>query len=350
MTVVAFSPDREIPVPPRDADGWERCAQRVAAIEARWAGAYALHHYDFVYHRRLQGHWPARLRRDVAIRCAYTAWGDPSLPLLLCVGGIVNTARRFDYLAHRLSDRFHVVALDWVGRGLSGWMPVQGDYNLATYCAQVLALLRHLGRRRMLLLGSSLGGSVGLALAARDPGLIDRLVLNDVGPYIPAARRARRAQAVARHYLFDSPDALLRRVGAAQKQDGPLSEEERLHNAWHQTCWSQTEGGRIYRHDPRAMQAYADGAGQALDQWAEWGLLTVPTLVLHGMLSDALRPPVLARMGRYPGLCVAHVPQTGHTPALSDPNQIDMIGGFLAGSGPDGPCSIPVTPTALRHG
>ncbi len=349
VTLAVLSPGRPTPVPHSDVTGWEACAAQVAAFETLLAGSYATLHYEFPYPKRLQGHWLPRQRRDFSIRCSYTAWGDPALPLLLCVGGVANTARRFDYLAHRLCDRFHVVALDWVGRGLSGWMPVQGDYNLATYCEQVKALMRHLGLRKMLLLGSSLGGSVGLALAARYPGLIERLVLNDIGPYIPAARRTRRAQALVRHYVFNTPEALIRRVGAAQKQDGPLSVAERLHNAWHQTRWSDADGGRVYRHDPRAMQAYADGAGNALDQWAEWQLVRAPVLVLHGMLSDALQPATLARMSKRPDLWVAHIPHTGHTPALSDPNQINLIGNFLDGRPPDGPCSIPITPAPQRQ-
>jgi pimeloyl-ACP methyl ester carboxylesterase len=75
----------------------------------------------------------------------------------------------------------------------------------------------------------------------------------------------------------------------------------------------------------RALQAYRIDAQQSLDQWRHWERVRCPVLVIHGMLSDALLPPTLARMQRNPRVSVMHVPDTGHTPVLSDRNQNHFI-------------------------
>ena len=150
----------------------------------------------------------------------------------------------------------------------------------------------------MILLGSSLGGSAAIELAARHPELVSRLILNDIGPYIPKKRRQRRSQTLARHYVFRDPADLLRKIGASQKNDGPISDDIRFNVTFHQTKWSDEEGGRIYRHDVRALQAYQRDAQESLDQWSLWERVRCPVLLIHGMLSDALLAPTIKRMQR----------------------------------------------------
>ncbi len=152
----------------------------------------------------------------------------PLRPLLICLGGVANTAMRFSFLAADLADEFQVICMDWLGRGHSGWLADDSEYTRATYVEQLRQLLAHLDPQRPVhLLGSSMGGSVAMALAARSPRLVEKLVLNDVGPGIPPARRRRRADTLARYYVFRSPEDIARRVGASQKNDGPVSDEIR---------------------------------------------------------------------------------------------------------------------------
>jgi len=318
-----------------DAMTWDDYELLVKRTVEPFEGAFDLNFFNYIHPQRLQGHWPAHQVRDTPIRLSYTAWGDPDAALVLCVGGIANAARRWDYLAHALSAEFYVVCLDWPGRGMSAWMPTQGDYTMETNLEVLCQLLTHLDHERASVIGSSLGGSVGMALCARHPERVDRLVLNDIGPHMPAERRQRRAQAVARHYVFRRPADLFRRLGASAKNEGPVTEEELLHNTYFQTKWSDGHGGRIYRHDPRALQAYAEEAGNSLCQWDDWARIQRPVLVIHGMVSDALLDETVAEMVRKPGVVAMEVPATGHTPALSDDNQIRFVRSWLRGEGPE---------------
>jgi pimeloyl-ACP methyl ester carboxylesterase len=221
--------------------------------------------------------------------------------------------------------------MDWVGRGRSGWMADQRDYSLATYAEQIRQLIDHVASGPVILLGSSLGGSAAIEFAARNPSMVTKLILNDIGPYIPKKRRARRSQTLARHSVFRDPADLLRKIGASQKNDGPISDDIRFNVTFHQTKWSDEESGRVYRHDVRALQAYKLDAQNSLEQWRDWNKVRCPVLVIHGMLSDALLPPTLARMQLKKNVSVMHVPDTGHTPVLSDRNQNYFIRQWLKG-------------------
>jgi pimeloyl-ACP methyl ester carboxylesterase len=327
-----FEPDWEPPIPGRRRvlHNWDEYMELARRIIERFDHQFQLRHFDYQHPVRLQKS-VARFRKPYPVKVAYTEWGDARRPTVLCCGGVANTAMRFNYLASDLASHFHIVCMDWVGRGLSGWMADERDYSLATYVEQLRQMIEHLGGQPAIVLGSSMGGSAAIELAARHPRLVDRLVLNDIGPYIPRSRRARRSQTLARHYVFRDPADLLRRIGASQKNDGPVSDDIRFNVTFHQTRWSDEEGGRVYRHDVRALQAFRADAHHSLDQWDLWKRVRCPVLLIHGLLSDALLPRTVERMRRVHDVSLMHVPDTGHTPVLSDRNQNWFIHEWLMG-------------------
>ena len=323
-------PDWEPPIPGRRRvlKTWDEYMALAKRIIERFDQKFDLKHFDYHHPVRLQKCAP-RFRKPYPVKVAYTDWGDPGNPTVVCCGGVANTAMRFNYLASDLEPHFRVVCMDWVGRGRSGWMPEERDYSLATYDEQIRQLIDHLGGGPVILLGSSLGGSAAIDVAARHPGMVSRLILNDIGPFIPKKRRVRRSQTLARHYVFREPSDLLRKIGASQKNDGPISDDIRFNVTFHQTKWSDEEGGRVYRHDVRALQAYRADAKESLDQWTLWKRVRCPVLLIHGMLSDALLSPTIKRMQERDDVTVMHVPDTGHTPVLSDRNQNFFIHEWL---------------------
>jgi len=320
----------------RPLETWSEYMAFASRVVGRFHGQFRLERFDYVHPTRLQVDTPRRLKRGYTASVAYTEWGPADAPILLCCGGVVNVATRFHYLASDLSDRWRVICMDWVGRGRSAWMVSEGDYSLATYTEQLRQMIMHLGGRPVTLLGSSMGGSAAIDLVAQHPELVERLILNDVGPHIPAPRRRRRAETIARHYVFRTPAELMRKVGAAQKNDGPATDEIRFNLTFHQTRWSDEEGGRVYRHDVRAMQAYRKSARRSLMQWEAWRKVDCQVLLIHGLLSDALLDSTIRRMSRGKRIAVLNVPDTGHTPLLADRNQIVHIRQWLEGSLPDG--------------
>ncbi len=310
-------------------NSWAAYERDATRLEADFRGRYTERRFDYLQPLHLQKEVPARLRKAYQVAVAYTEWGARDADLLICVGGVANCAHRFHHLAAQLGNEFRVVCLDLIGRGRSGWLADQSEYCLATYVEQLRQAVSHFGAQQVSILGSSLGGTVAIVFAAQYPDLVSRLILNDTGPYIPAGRRRRRAETLARHYVFRTPAELLRKVGASQKNDGPVSEAARQYITHHQTRWSDADMGRIYRCDPRALLAYRAEAHRNVNVWPEWQRLSQPVLVLHGEESDALLPPTLRRMRRRAGVQVIDIPHTGHTPALDNPEHADMIRSWL---------------------
>lgn len=308
---------------------WKGYDRIMRAIEPLIGDGHVLRHFTYTHTADLQVGTVERLRKDYAVRMAYTEWGSPLRPTLICLGGIANSARRFDYLARALSQHYHVLCPDWAGRGRSGWLAEESDYGLESNVAQVMALIRHKRLSRVTLVGSSLGGCVAMRVASKAPQIVDRLILNDIGPFIPVERRRRRAESVARHYVFHQPAHLFRRTGAAQKNDGPVDDTVLLHNSFHQTRWSEESRGRVYRHDIRALQSYRHEAAQDHDQWDDWQRIDCPVLLIHGLMSDALLESTIERMLAKPRASVLHIPHVGHTPPLNDPLHIGAVSRWL---------------------
>jgi len=325
-------PNWEPPIPGRrlHLKTWDEYMAMAKRVIERFDHQYDLRHFDYIHPVALQK-CAKRFRKPYPVKVAYTEWGDAQAPVVVCVGGVANTAMRFSYLAADLESHFRVVCMDWVGRGRSGWMSDQRDYSLKTYSEQLRQLIHHLGGGPVIVLGSSLGGSAAIELASKHPELVSKLILNDIGPFIPKARRKRRSATLARYYVFREPSDLLRKIGASQKNDGPVSDDIHFNVTFHQTKWSDEEGGRVYRHDVRALQAYRDDAQESLDQWAAWKRVKCPVFLIHGMMSDALLPPTIKRMKDNHAVTVMHVPDTGHTPVLSDRNQNWFIHEWLMG-------------------
>jgi pimeloyl-ACP methyl ester carboxylesterase len=331
MPGALFEPHWEPPQPNRRRvlRTWKEYMAMAAEVVGRFHGQFRVGHFDYEHPTRLQPETIPRLRKPYKVNVSYTDWGPLDAPIVVCLGGVASVSMRFNYLASDLQDRFRVICMDWLGRGRSGWLYDQADYSYATYAEQLRQLIVHLGGKPVIVLGSSMGGSTAILLASKHPKLISKLILNDIGPHIPVGRRRRRSQTLARHYVFRDPADMLRRVGASQKNDGPVSDEIRFNLTFHQTRWSEEENGRVYRHDVRALQAYRVSARKSLNQWEEWKKVKVPVLLIHGMQSDALLAPTLERMRKGKTMTVMHLPDTGHAPLLADRNQIAYIRDWL---------------------
>lgn len=295
---------------------WDDYESMMLAIEASFRERPERQHFEYIHPVHLQ--FPSgRVRKPYRVRVSYSDPGITAEPVI-AIGGLLNTRNRFDFLAIDALPELRMIAVDLCGRGMSGWLAEQSDYHLDTYVEMTVQLMDHLTLPCCTLLGSSLGGSIAIRLAASCPDRVKRIILNDSGAYIPHERRKRRSQSIARHYVFDSPAQMFRRMLAANRHSGPLSDAVFLHNNHHKTRWSEEENGRIYRHDPRAMLAYREEARQSLDLWQDWERLQCPVLLIHGLDSDALLDETIERMKAYPDLSVLHVYGAGHTPALSD--------------------------------
>src|SRR4051812_8067698 len=130
------------------------------------------------------------------LRVHYLEWGDPAKPPMILLHGIARHAHTFDHVAPHFARDYRVLAIDMRGHGDSAWDPA-GAYVVEDYVKDLEVLVGQLHLRRITLLGNSTGGRVVQVFAGMHPDLIDRIIVEDVGPERPteiASGFARRVE------------------------------------------------------------------------------------------------------------------------------------------------------------
>ncbi|HEX9395361.1 MAG TPA: alpha/beta hydrolase [Burkholderiales bacterium] len=289
-------------------------------------------------------------------RIAYTDWGDVANPhVVLCVHGLARNSRDFDFLAAALTPDCRVVCMDVAGRGESEWLGNKSDYTFSLYQNDAAAMLARAsapsGKGWLKLLragalgqkldwvGTSMGGLIGMMLAAKRGSPIRRLVLNDVGAFIPWGALFRLKGHITRGKRFAGPaevEAYLREVCAPF---GPLTDEQWQHLARHgarrgddgqfHLRYDPAIGGGLHGHIDPEFPMGPDML-RGIDLWNVWSKLECPVLVLRGAQSEVLTQKTVDDMReRKPGIEVVEFAGVGHAPALMNDEQIAVVKRFL---------------------
>jgi pimeloyl-ACP methyl ester carboxylesterase len=265
-------------------------------------------------------------------RIAYVEWGDPaSRKVVLCVHGLTRQGRDFDPLAMRLAEKgYRVVCPDLVGRGRSGRLSDPEEYALPQYCVDMTALIARIGAEQIDWIGTSLGGLIGMIVAAMGGDLVRRLVINDIGPALPWAALRRIGD-----YLERAPRKFANLQAAEQyfreihSVFGPLTAAQWRHVTEHSVV-ADASGQYRLRYDPGIGNAFRPGRVYNVQLWNYWDVIHCPTLVLRGEHSDLLTSDIARQMSeRGPRAEVVEIGGCGHAPALMDRGQIGIVTGWL---------------------
>lgn len=258
---------------------------------------------------------------------AWTEWGDPHAPPVICVHGLTRNGRDFDALAQDLATRFRVICPDLPGRGASDWLPDYTHYVVPSYVVALSHLLAMIGQP-VCYVGTSLGGICGMALAACEGHPITRMVLNDIGPSIPKAALARIRTYMSQSFDFADMAALEQHLRIIHYPFGPLTDAQWAHLARYSA--RPLDNGRIGLHyDPGIARQVQETEPADIDLWAVWNRIHIPLLTLRGETSDILHPDTFGRMAET-GSRVHTVIDTGHAPAIMDETTISVVKNFLS--------------------
>jgi pimeloyl-ACP methyl ester carboxylesterase len=128
----------------------------------------------------------ASLRLDDDVELAYVEWGAADAArTVLCIHGLTRSSRDFDIPAAALAEAgMRVIAIDMVGRGGSSWLADPRGYNVMTYASHIGRFCAARGLAGVDWIGTSMGGLIGMVMAAQSPTIVERLVLNDIGSFI----------------------------------------------------------------------------------------------------------------------------------------------------------------------
>lgn len=259
-------------------------------------------------------------------RLHYLEWGRHDSPrTVVCVHGLTRNARDFDALATALSKHYRVICVDVVGRGLSERLQVADDYGYPVYLQDMAALLARLDVEQVDWVGTSMGGLVGMMLAAQPGSPVRRLVLNDVGPFIPEAALRRIDEYLGKVYEFQSLEQVEAHLRLVHAPFGPLSDVQWREMAGHSAVMGQDGLYRLH-YDPGIAAPLKSQPIADVDLWPVWDAVRCPTLVLRGADSDILLAQTGAEMGtRGPAADVMEFPGIGHAPALLEAGQISVV-------------------------
>ena len=264
---------------------------------------------------------------------AYTDWGPQGAAVpVMCVHGLTRQGRDFDFLAQRLAaEGRRVMCPDLVGRGRSGRLRNPDEYALPQYCADMNALFAKTGAQQVDWVGTSLGGLIGIVLAGLPGNPIRRLVINDIGPYLPWSGLSRLGAYVARmpatFRSFEEADAFFREVLAPF---GALTDEQWAHLTRHSIAWDAQQERFAMLCDGGIVRAFRNPWHYSIDLWKYWKAIRVPILVLRGVESDLVPADLADRMERLnPLASVRTFPDCGHAPPLLAPDQIEPVADFL---------------------
>jgi pimeloyl-ACP methyl ester carboxylesterase len=263
-------------------------------------------------------------------RVAYREWGEAKNPrVVVCVHGLTRNGRDFDFLAEAIAGRFRVICPDMPGRGDSDWLRDPRDYAFPTYLTTLTALIAQADVERVAWVGTSMGGLLGMVMAAQPGTPVARLVCNDVGPVIEQAALDRIGRYVGSDPPFATFAALEAHIRDVTAPFGRLTDEQ-WHGLAQSTARQLPDGTWRLKYDPGIAVPFRDAAAQTADIWPVWDAIKCPALVLRGAESDLLSPATAEAMrlrGPRAGLIV--VPDVGHAPALLTLQQIEPVVAFL---------------------
>ena len=264
-------------------------------------------------------------------RIAYREWGDPrNRQVLLCVHGLTRSSRDFDELARALCGQYRVVCPDIAGRGDSDWLADPKLYTWPQYVADMVTLIARLDVEAVDWLGTSLGGLVGLALAAQNGSPVKTLILNDAGPVIAKAALERIASYVGKAPVFASLNEAEEYIRTIAASFGEHSDAQwrTLTESWVR----KSEDGTWRPHyDLRIAEVYnATMPDKDLELWNVYDAVRCPTLLIRGERSDLVSRATAQEMTRRgPKAKVVEIRNVGHAPTLLHQDQIAVVRDFL---------------------
>jgi pimeloyl-ACP methyl ester carboxylesterase len=264
-------------------------------------------------------------------RISYLEWGDArNRDVLVCVHGLTRSARDFDELARALCGQFRIACPDLAGRGDSDRLADPALYAVPQYLADMVTLIARLDTESVNWLGTSVGGVIGMALAAQAGAPVKRLILNDVGAVISRAALERIGSYLGKTPSFATVEEAEKYIRTVAAPFGPHSEAQ-----WRfltETWLRKGADGRWHAHyDPRIADAFrATLPEKDLELWPLYDALRCPTLVIRGAESDLLSRSTADEMSsRGPKAQVIEIPGVGHAPTLLNAEQIGVVRDFL---------------------
>lgn len=260
----------------------------------------------------------------------YQEWMEQEIRVqtTICVHGLSRNSHDFDFLAKYLSKYQHrVICPDILGRGKSDYLLDAALYNFPQYLSDLNALIARADVKELNWVGTSMGGLLGLILAAQPNTPIKKLVLNDIGPYISLDVLQKVRSVIKKCGPFESYAQAEQQMQKKLSTFGPLTSEQLAYLMPH-NIYKGENNSFYFFYDPALV---AKESVEEVNLWPLWANIKCPILIIRGEQSQVLSPELLDQMHTSkPGLEVLEVKDTGHAPMLMNEEQTRRIEKFLS--------------------
>lgn len=261
----------------------------------------------------------------------YKEWGDSSNPnALLCAHGLTRNSGDFDYLCRKMEDQYHIVCPDMPGRGQSDWL-AKDEYHYTVYIADAIALIARLGAKKIDWIGTSMGGLMGMILAAQPNTPIRKLVINDAGPAMSRETQISIGKYAGNDDRFNTFEEVVAYFKNLYSTWGKISDEHWI-NLARQSSRQLPDGIFSLAYDPAIVAPLKENldALQDVSVWPIYEAVQIPMLLLHGTESTILSSNLVEEMKqRNKNLEVIDFPGIGHAPSLTEESQVELIRTWL---------------------
>ncbi len=230
-------------------------------------------------------------------------------PLVL-LHGFTGSAATWAGQVEVFAGQHDVIAVELLGHGATDSPFDPERYTMARALADLSLLLDYLGLGAVALLGYSMGGRVALAFAATSPQRVGRLILESASPGLRSADE-RRARAASDAELADR----LERDGLTAFVDHwenlPLfATQRRLPEALRARVRAERLAGSAVG---LANSLRGLSTGRQPSYWDALPRLSMPVLLIAGMLDAKYRQIARAMQAKLPDATLELVPNVGHT-------------------------------------
>ena len=279
------------------------------------------------------------LARDGIRLAAFVYGGHHNDPCpVVCLPGLTRTSHDYDILARHLSSSSggsrKVICLDYRGRGASGHDRDWRNYSLPVELDDLIAALSVFGLHHIDLIGTSRGGLLAMLMGAARPGVLNSVILNDIGPEIEPTGLMRIKNSIEKP---GNPANMDETAKYLQKIHGPqftaFGPSDWMRHA-HLSFTQNQDGSIATRYDPRLVKSMQsiNIEERIPDLWPQFaGLTNIPTLVLRGENSDILSQSTAQKMQAiHSRLKFLEVPGQGHAPDVGFSELPKQVAEFLA--------------------
>jgi pimeloyl-ACP methyl ester carboxylesterase len=254
--------------------------------------------------------------------------------------GFLDLAWSFERVALRLAPRYHVLAPDFRGHGDTGWVGPGGYYYFPDYIADLARVLPALTRRRVFLVGHSMGGTVATIYTGTFPERVQKLALlegtgpPDSNPEGAPARMLKHIQTVdevraKKLHPLESIAAAAARLREIYPRLDPAWAQQLAEHAT-RPAPDGPSGSRIWKHDP-LHRTRSPTLFQAAPYEAFIRRIAGPVLLVNAADSRFTFLHDSKRQELYPNVRVRMLAGAGHMMQLDQPEAAaDMLLEFFA--------------------